>query len=528
MRLPDAAYAWALRHLRAEGDSDLFPAPSEIDALRYSRKTVLADLARLDLRDYDWRGGRRFVVPKGVLAFRHGTQLHPLDSLILAALVKHFGGRLERYRVPRSEARVFSYRFSPTRDGRLYGDETHWHDFWEVSRERASADSCTHVLLADISDFYNQIYHHVLENQLDAAGLDKDGGGVFQRFMATYSDRVSRGLPIGPHSVHLLAELSLHPIDEDLIARGYKACRYVDDFHVFCNSEEHAVGALYDLAHSLDSHQRLILERRKTRILPAEEFVTLANAMLIDNPLDENEKELLELIKGYTDDDPYKHVSLKKLDDDDLSRISKDILEALLEVYLDSDPANYSRIGWLLRRLHQVGAPGAIDFIVRNLAKFAPVLGDAARYITASAPNYGGDLVDLGERLLETFKLPIVARSPYLRVVLLDILARVPKLDHADTVTADYEHSDPNVRREILRVAGANQLGSWLRGLKAEFRSMDPWARSAYLSVLPALPGDEALHWIKGIRRSLSPLERLLVVHAFRDRGLKLGDLTLK
>src|SRR5207249_4711130 len=129
-------------------------------------------------------------------------------------------------------------------------------------------------------------------------------------------------------------------------------------------------------------------ERRKTRVLPADEFVELADAMLVDNPLNEHEKELLKTIKGYTDDEPYRHVSLKKLSDEDLEHLSKDILEALLEIYLDAEPANYSRLGWLLRRLQQFGAPGAIDFVAQNLAKFAPVLGDAVRYIVASAPNY--------------------------------------------------------------------------------------------------------------------------------------------
>lgn len=527
MKLPIAAYSWALRHLLAEGDSDLFSSPPEVDALRFSWRIVRNDLAGLDLSGYEWRGGRRFVVPKGVLTFRHGTQLHPLDSLVLAALMKHLGRRLERHRVPIAEERVFSYRFSPTRDGRLYGDASRWHDFWDASRAKAAADSCTHVLLADISDFYNQIYHHVVENQLEAARLRNDERRVLHNFMTTYSDAVSRGLPIGPHSVHLLAELSLHPIDEDLTARGYDFCRYVDDFHVFCHSEGHALGALYDLAHSLDAQQRLIVERQKTKVLPAGEFVDLANAMLVDNPLDEHEKELLEIIKGHTDDEPYRHVSLAKLSDEDLEHLSKDILEALLEIYLDAEPANYSRIGWLLRRLQQVGAPGAIDFITQNLAQFAPVLGDAARYIVSSTPNYRGDLPELGRRLLATLETPIVSRSPYLQAVLLDVLARVPELDHAEVVTARYERADPNVRPQILRVAGANRLGSWLRALKPGFRTMDPWARSAYLSVLPSLPGDEAEHWLRGIRRSLSPLERLLVIHAFRDHELKLGDLRL-
>lgn len=528
MRLPKAAYNWALKHLLREGDSDLFPLPPEFLALKFSWKTVVIDLASLDLSTYRWRGGRRFVVPKDILAFRHGTQLDPLDSIVLAAMVKKLGPRLERHRVPAAEERVFAYRFDPTTDGRFYGQDTGWHEFWKSSRQRATESACTHVLLADISDFYNQVYHHVVENQLREAGIPETEYNVLKRFMSTYSETVSRGVPIGPHAVHLLAELSLHPADESLIAKGYTFCRYVDDFHVFCSSEENAMGALYDLANTLDEQQRLILEKRKTYILPATEFIALADSMLVNRPLNAEESQIIRTINRYTKSDPYRHISMRDVSDADLALLSAEILCSLFNLYLSTTPVNYPRIGWLLRRLRQVGAPGAVDYVLDNLQAFAPVLGDAARYLTASIPNYTADHVALGEKIVSALALPVLARSAYLQIVLLDVLAQLPSLDHAADVTAQYPDAEPAVRREILRVAGANKLGSWLREHKSEFRTADPWIRRAFLFAVPSLPGDEGEHWLRSIKGSLTPLERLIVLFTRRgQRDLKLGTTSL-
>jgi len=529
MRLPKSAYLWAFRHLITDGDSDLFPRPLELAALNYHRAHgVIADLANLDLSTYEWRGGRRMLVPKDVLSFRHGTQLDVVDSVVLAAFVKKIGAKLEKHRVPQTANRVFSYRYSPTPDGRLYGTETRWLQFWERSKTRAERPECTHVLVADIADFYNQIYHHAVENQLAAAGLKPAEQRVIKRFLSTYSETVSRGIPVGPHAVHLLAELALNPIDQELLAHGHDFCRYVDDFNIFCGSEEQAHGALYDLANSLDAQQRLILSRHKTTILSAADFVARAESMLIDRPINNEEAELLEIINDYVGDDPYAHIALSELSNEHLEALGAEALTRLLDIYLAAESTSFSRVGWFLRRLRQVGAPGAIDFLVENLERFAPVIGDVARYIMASAANYQGDPVQLGERIANQLDLPIVSKSPYLQTVLLDVLATVPGLNHAEAITARYDDAPQPVRREILRVAAANKLSGWLRGRKQEFRAMDPWSRPAYLTGLPALPGDEAEHWLRSIRSQLSPVERLVVRHAFRNRGMNVGETRIR
>ncbi|NQT24137.1 reverse transcriptase, partial [candidate division KSB1 bacterium] len=159
IRLPKSTYNWALKHLLKEGDTDLFPIPFEINAIKYNWDTILPLLAKLDLTNYIWDGGRRFVVPKEKTTFRSATQLHPLDSLILAALIKQHGNKIEKARIPKEDNCVFSYRFDPQPDGRFYGQTSNWHEFWKTSLDKANNKNIFWVVIADITDYYNQIYH---------------------------------------------------------------------------------------------------------------------------------------------------------------------------------------------------------------------------------------------------------------------------------------------------------------------------------------------------------------------------------
>lgn len=156
MKLPKSAYDWALKHLGSEGDTDLFPTPFEIGAIKQNWRKVREELARIDIENYGWKGSQRFVVPKDILAFRIATQLDPIDSLILAVIIKKYGSKIENRRIPYDNQYVFSYRFSPTDDGRFYGHESTWHNFWKTSLQKASSQECRYVVITDITDYYNQ------------------------------------------------------------------------------------------------------------------------------------------------------------------------------------------------------------------------------------------------------------------------------------------------------------------------------------------------------------------------------------
>lgn len=526
-KLSKASYNYALKHLLLEGDTDLFPPAFELKALKFNWEIVIDQLNKLDLANYKWNSGRRFVVPTQQLAFRTATQLEPLDSLILTAIIKTFGSKIEAARIPVKEKRVFSYRFDPQPDGRLFGQGSKWHEFWQTSLERVIDKGYKWIAIADISDYYNQIYHHVLGNQLIAAKLPKLIAAIIEKnFLGAVTHGVSRGIPVGPHSVHLLAECALIPIDRSLLSGGHDFCRYVDDFHFFCRSEEDAKITLFNFADILDKQQRLILQKQKTRILHAEEFVELAKSMLVDQPLSEDEQEVIEVIKKYSDG-PYENVSLSDISEEDLEAVESEKIVPLFEIYLSEDNVNYTRIGWLLRRLAQVGAPGAVDFILENLTEFTPVLGDTARYIMRASPNYEGNLEDTGELILEALDNPLISNNEYIQMILLNLFAEVKELNHINHLTKTYQRLQSSARREVIMAAGSAGYGHWIKERKDDFAMSDQWIRRAIIRSLPSFPGDEGEHWLKKIKPQLTGIEKLVARWTFKDKNLKVGSIEI-
>jgi hypothetical protein len=169
---------------------------------------------------------RRFVIPKEALAFRTATQLDPFDSVILAALMYEIGPAIEARRVLRQDDLVFSCRLEPTADGRFYGETSNWDAFWEASLKKAPSEDVAYVVIADITDFYNQVYHHVVENELAAAQVPQGARDSLKHMMGALTQKVSRGVPVGPHAARLLAECAMNPIDRRLIQQGRPFCRY--------------------------------------------------------------------------------------------------------------------------------------------------------------------------------------------------------------------------------------------------------------------------------------------------------------
>lgn len=164
-RLPRDVLDWSLSSIERHGDNDLFNIPFEFRVFR-SHWTELAD-ELLDLRvdSYRWSEPRKLLLPKDRISFRRACQLDPLDSLILTALVKAVGTAIEARRKPRDV--VFSSRFAANGDS-LYDSKLGWEQFWAGSRRRAESSEV--VARTDIADFYNQVPHGEILEQLAVVG----------------------------------------------------------------------------------------------------------------------------------------------------------------------------------------------------------------------------------------------------------------------------------------------------------------------------------------------------------------------
>ena len=144
-----------------------------------------------------------------------------------------------------------------------------------------------------------------------------------------------------------------------------------------------------------------------------------------------------------------------------------------------------------------------------------------------ASSEYSSDLQDLGRQLLEALSSPVIERNEYLQIVLLNLFARVPDLDHVNRLTAMYGSRPPSVQREIVFVAGVMDQGHWIKERKDEFGTSDQWLRRALISAAPSLPGDEAKYWINRIKRDISGIEKIVARWAFRDKALKVGDISI-
>lgn len=501
MKLQQRSVEWAIHSFERHGDTDLFPRPAEMQAILSDVPKVSAKIADIDLSTHQPSAPRRFIVPKSDLAYRPATQLNVVDGLILTALMYELGQNIENHRRPLNEQSVYSYRFSPSIDGDLYSAANAWNGFWFECLRLAPTKQ--YALVLDISDFYNQIYHHTVENQLIASGFPNQATRWIMRLLETTTAKVSRGVPIGPHATHLLAEASLIPVDNSLAARGYIFRRYVDDIVIFFETESEARSAVYAVATVLDKQQRLQLQNGKTKIMASAAFTQYCRDMITDRPINDLEEDILKLINKYSHDNPYRFVFINQLTPEDLRAFKPSTIEGIIGAYLAADEPDFVRLRWFIRRLAQVGHPAGVQYCLDNIEQLVPALSDLCHYFMAvSAQGMQVDWLHTGDQLLKLLENPVVRANEYFQLSILSLFGREPQLNHVSRLIGQYPISSPHLRREIIVAAAAGGAVDWLRELKEEAPSMDPWTKTAYYCGVKGLPTDERKFFFRYARCS--------------------------
>jgi hypothetical protein len=491
MKLSKDTIIWAIKHLDKENDTDIFPKPPELAIIKGNSSLIIDELSKIDIGSYRWNLARRFIIPKDELSYRVITQLDPIDSIFLSGILKEHGQKIEDKRIAKNQNIVFGNRFSPSEDGLLYKPDNQWSKFWEENKSRI--ENYNYALRFDIADFYNQIYHHTVENILIDCEFPNEIKNSISLLLKTITLKVSRGIPVGPHSTHLLAELALIPIDNSLRMRGIVYTRYMDDFVAFCNTELECRIVLNKVAEILDKQERLILQRFKTKIFNKSEFLRECDSHLNFEPLNETEKKILEIVKEHSDGSPYgKKISWSDLEEDEKEFFSKIYYDRLINGYLnDNNGPNYSKLRWLYRRLRQIGAPQAIDFSLEKFEKLTPVINDVCEYFISAIPNYSGDISEKGEIIHKLLKNELVKSSEYFQISLINLFSKSKELNHFSIFASMFDSVSDNLKRKILFVANSNNASDWIREIKEKYSSMSIWSKRAFLIACSSLPKDE-------------------------------------
>ena len=106
------------------------------------------------------------------------------------------------------------------------------------AEKRANAK---YLLKADVSKFYSSIYTHSIPWALHGKQYAKKNrsnalcGNAIDKFLRDCQDGQTIGIPIGPDTSLIIAELILSQVDEEFAVKtGFDAFRFVDDYEIYC------------------------------------------------------------------------------------------------------------------------------------------------------------------------------------------------------------------------------------------------------------------------------------------------------
>src|SRR5579862_917888 len=190
------ALNFARAHIENFYDSDFFPKSIEFAALWHHWDKVLAELTSKNVGKIWVTLPRVMAVPKPRIGYRVVHQLEPVDALVYTALAAEVTDQVEVARIPADLKVACSYRFLKA-DGSFFAGGNGWMDF--VDKTEQLSQKYAFVLTTDITDFYNQVGLHRLNNAIEHAdaGL-KSWADDIEKLITVINGKVSQGVPVGP------------------------------------------------------------------------------------------------------------------------------------------------------------------------------------------------------------------------------------------------------------------------------------------------------------------------------------------
>ncbi|WP_372528381.1 RNA-directed DNA polymerase [Pseudooceanicola nanhaiensis] len=293
----------AIDHVIENGSDDIFQmpifsGPIEHDIIKANeqefRKTAYAGtlefLKRADLRQVQIGPARRSLVVRNYKSFRQVSWLDPFDIIKYLSVAVLLFEKVESSRVEKARNIVHSHRRSDDHGkifDRSYGYGTFRKEAGRIARENPGK----WLVSTDISNFFDRIGNHSLENHLLDIGCDRKLVILVREMLLYWSgDRRSFGLPVGSDGSRILSEAVLIDIDRKLIECGFRFVRYVDDFRFLADSQSQAHHQLLVLTELL-AEEGLALNASKTGVSKiTEDFETA----LVDEDLQKEHEPIDE------------------------------------------------------------------------------------------------------------------------------------------------------------------------------------------------------------------------------------------
>jgi hypothetical protein len=444
------------------------------------------------------------LAPKSNGTFRIAHQLDPIDSIIYTALIRELCETVENYRIPESAKIACSYRIKPDLEGSFFPKETGWDVFISRSNELANKYRSGYVIVADIVDFYNQIYTHRIRNLIEEAGkgtLDEQAK-IMDNFLLGLNNKTSRGIPVGPAPSIILSELIMASIDNKILTHTKDFVRYVDDIRIFFANREDAVFVLHELTHYLHSFHRLVLSGEKTKIHAMkkfrEEFLrneakeeNVAIMAKADKMAHKKIDNLLNYVSPYDsfDYDEEYEKALKEIMDEEKFQLLSNTYYELFKKSINSSPIDFILIRHILRKSKRYRIKKLVSMVLDNFERLLPVIREVVIYLNAVIND------EVISRRKKKFEIILSAHYMGLPFVNLWIsyLLQNKRLSRIN-LPINYEVIQ-SIRDKAL-IALRRQDTTWVRNFRDNIGVLGPWEKRAVLYSSSILSSDEMTSWV--------------------------------
>lgn len=294
----------AISRVLSKGTDDVFKPPTfskSIESLvisqnpddfrKVSKNRAIRFLKSADLTRERIGPTRRGLVTKDHNSFRQCAWLDPFDAVNYLSTAYLLFSQIEKARIPKEEFIVHSHRMSQNPE-EIFDEKFGYDSFRarssELSRERIGKWK----IVTDISNFFDRISNHSLENHLLNVGCDKKYTTLIREMLLFWAgDRRSFGIPVGSDASRILSEAVLLNVDSRLKSLNIPFVRYVDDFRIFADTRAEALKAIEILTNLL-ADEGLSLNSKKTEIFQIVEPEEIA---IITNRFTGNEHEQIDL-----------------------------------------------------------------------------------------------------------------------------------------------------------------------------------------------------------------------------------------
>lgn len=511
IKLKENHLEWALKHLQKYSHSDFYPKLFEFAAISHNWQAVKEYILSLDMSTYEPKSPMIHLAPKPNTTFRVAHQLDPIDSLIYTALIREVCDTIEKYRIPESENIACSYRIKPDTEGSFFSKDTGWDIFTSRTDDLIKTFEHGYVMVADITDFYNQIYTHRINSLISEAskGAYDEQATIIEKFLLAMNRKTSRGIPVGPAPSIILAELIMANIDNFIRDNHTNMfVRYVDDIRIFFDTVEEAVTTLHDLTSFLYSYHRLVLSSEKTRILKVEEFTSkyaldeqkVEEAAIMDEADELTSAKMEELIENlppysgdFDYDEEYEETLQKILTDEQFSLLASAYYKLVERAV--APPREYTMLRHVLRQAARYRIRSIIPLILDNFHKIVPVIRETVIYLNAVINN---KVIQENQARFEQIFSHFFMTLPFVNLWVSYLLQN----DSFNEINLPANYRRIISTRDQALIALRRQDTTWVRSYREKIDLLGFWDRRAALYSFSLLPASEMLPLITSIAAS--------------------------